>query len=65
MTEKGVVAAAGFRSMPPVDRWALEGWDALRGLPWHSSEAEALRVIMTFGDDIGGRSLWHSLRASK
>ena len=41
MTEKGVVKAACFRRMPPGDRWSLDGWSNLRGLPWDVAEVPA------------------------
>ena len=47
MTTEGVVKAAGFRSMNEENRWNVDSWNALRGLPWDVTErgAEATEAI--------------------
>ena len=49
MTTDGVVKAAGFRRMNEENRWNVDSWNALRGLPWDvtATEAEATEVIQT------------------
>ena len=34
LTEEGVTFGESAKRLPVEDRWALEGWDKLRGLPW-------------------------------
>ena len=34
MTSDGVKKARTFRRLPEPDRWTLEAWDELKGLPW-------------------------------
>ena len=34
MTKDGVVNAEGFRRMNDENRWNVDSWNALRGLPW-------------------------------
>ena len=40
-TTDGVVNAAGFRRVHVENRWIVDSWDALRGLPWDVTEIEA------------------------
>ena len=41
MTTEEVVEAAGFRRMNEENRWSVEHWNALRGLPWDVTETGA------------------------
>ena len=34
ITEDGIKFGESARRLPVEDRWSLEGWDKLRGLPW-------------------------------
>ena len=34
MTSDGVQKARSFKRLPEPDRWTLEDWDELKGLPW-------------------------------
>ena len=40
MTTDGVVKAA-FRRLNEENRWNVENWNVLRGLPWYATETEA------------------------
>ena len=41
MTTEGVVKNTGFRRTNEENRWTVDRWNALRGLPWDVTEREA------------------------
>ena len=41
VTTDGVVKAAEFRRMSEENRWNVDSWHALRGLPWYVTERGA------------------------
>ena len=41
MTTEGVVKNTGFRMTNEENRWTVDRWNALRGLPWDVTEREA------------------------
>ena len=45
MTTDGVVKAARFRMMNEENRWTVDNWNALRGLPWDVTETEAEATV--------------------
>ena len=63
MTTDGVVIAVWARSVSVENRWNVDSWSALRGLPWDVTERgadAALKLSIILGRHIGAILLWQS-----
>jgi hypothetical protein len=49
LTEDGVKVGSGIKRVAVEDRWTLDGWDSLRGLPWCTRPAQRAAPLPAIG----------------